>query len=90
MISITCQRSAELVSQSLDMPLSRWQRLVLNVHVGICGPCSRFRRQLLLLQRAGQRLSQDQRVDRVANTLSEAARERMKRRLLLEGPGGPG
>ncbi len=85
MISITCQRAAELVSQSMETPLSGWERLALGIHVGICGPCWRYRRQSALVQRAGR----DERAERMAGSLSEAARERIKRRLRLENPDRP-
>lgn len=80
-ISITCKGAAELISQSLDAPLSRWQRLALVIHLFICGPCGRFRRQSTLIQHAGQR----EPADLVGASLSETARERIKRSLRDEG-----
>jgi hypothetical protein len=86
MISITCQRAAELVSQSLETRLSGWERLTLGLHLGICGPCWRFRRQSFLVQRAGRLAGQPERAGRAAASLSEAARERIKSRLRSENP----
>ena len=86
MISITCKRAAELTSQSLETSLSGWERLALGLHLGICGPCWRFRRQSALVQRAGRLMGLGERADLVAASLPEAARERIKRLLRLENP----
>lgn len=86
MISITCKQAAELVSQSLETRLSGWERLALCLHLGICGPCWRFRRQIFLVQRAGRLAGQPERAGEAAAMLSEAARERIKHRLRSENP----
>lgn len=87
MISITCKQAAELVSQSLETRLFGRQRLALGLHLGICGPCWRFRRQSALIQGALRLAGQPERAGLAAATLSEAARERIKSRLRSEGPG---
>lgn len=55
----TCREVHELVSQSLDRPLSISERLRMRVHLMICEACSRFDGQMLLLRQAMQRLSHD-------------------------------
>ena len=55
----TCREVHELVSQSLDRPLSVTERLRMRVHLMICEACSRFDGQMLLLRQAMQRLSHD-------------------------------
>lgn len=49
---MTCKQAAEVISRSLDVPLSISARVGLGVHTLFCGPCSRFRRQLFLLHAA--------------------------------------
>lgn len=44
-----CRDAAEAISRSLDAPLSRVERLDLGVHTLFCGPCRRFRKQLVRL-----------------------------------------
>ena len=44
-----CRQAAEVVSRSLDAPLSAVERLDLGFHTLFCGPCRRFREQLTRL-----------------------------------------
>lgn len=49
---LTCKQASQLISQSLDQPLSWSQRLQLKMHLLLCSACNRFRQQLLLLRAA--------------------------------------
>jgi len=49
---MTCKQAVEVISRSLDVPLSTSSRVGLGVHTLFCGPCRRFRRQLFLLHAA--------------------------------------
>ncbi len=49
---LTCKQASQLISQSLDQPLSWSQRLQLKMHLLLCSTCNRFRQQLLLLRAA--------------------------------------
>lgn len=77
---MNCQQTSQLLSQSLDRPLSLKERMGLRLHLLMCGACQRFARQLRFLSRAAAGLETrdlaDQRV-----TLGEPARERIKRAL---------
>ncbi len=53
---LTCKQASQLISQSLDHPLSWSQRMQLRVHLFICDACSRFNRQLHLLRIALHRI----------------------------------
>ena len=87
---ITCKRTAELISRSLDRPLGVWRRLLLGLHLAFCGRCRRFRRQSGLLQRAGRLVGRGDRTSATADdALSEAARGRIKQALQRQAPGGP-
>jgi hypothetical protein len=83
-----CKRAAELISLSLERPLSWRQRLALAFHLGFCDLCRRFRRQMRLLQRAGRAAGQGEPTPGLAEAaLPEEARERIKR-ALREQSGG--
>jgi hypothetical protein len=47
-----CERAAEVISWSVDTPLSAGERVGLGVHTLLCGACRRYRRQLLRLHTA--------------------------------------
>jgi hypothetical protein len=49
---MTCQQAAEAISVSADGPLSTSTRVGLGIHTLFCGPCRRFRRQVLRLNAA--------------------------------------
>lgn len=53
---ITCKQASELISQSLDHPLSWSKRMQLRLHLLICRPCNRFKLQLNLLRTGLQRI----------------------------------
>lgn len=56
---LTCKEATALISQGLDRRLSRWERLVLRVHLLICDACSQFARQSAFIRRALRRLAGD-------------------------------
>jgi Putative zinc-finger len=55
---IPCREASRLLSQSQDgsLPLAQWVRL--RLHLAVCEACTRFARQLRLLQAAMQRYRQ--------------------------------
>ena len=55
---LTCKQASQIISQSLDMPLSWSDRIKLRFHLFICGACSRFNRQLHQLCLAVNRVTQ--------------------------------
>jgi predicted anti-sigma-YlaC factor YlaD len=52
----SCRRVAELVSQSLDEPLGRVDRLLLRVHLAMCGNCRNVERQLFEVRSLSEEL----------------------------------
>jgi hypothetical protein len=46
---LTCQQASQLISQSLDHPLSWYELMQLRLHLIMCGACNRFRKQLNVL-----------------------------------------
>jgi len=57
-LMLTCKQTSQIISQSLDKPLSGSDRLRLKFHLVICAACSRFNQQLHLLNTAVKRLIQ--------------------------------
>jgi hypothetical protein len=49
-LSLSCDESSRLVSDDLERPLSRTERLALCLHLMVCNRCRRFRRNLKLLR----------------------------------------
>lgn len=82
-LTLKCEESTQLVSQSLDADLSRSERLAVNMHALICRSCRRFKKQLLLLQKV---LCQDG-LDKALSagmkdiTLSSEAKDRIQKAL---------
>ena len=54
---LTCKQASQLISQSLDRPLSWSSRLQLRFHLVICDACTRFKQQLNQLRSAVQRVT---------------------------------
>lgn len=73
---ISCKRAAELISLSLDAPLSLGQRISLAAHMCICGMCRRFRRQSRIIQEVGKTVGEP-----LGDSLSDEARDRIRRAL---------
>lgn len=49
-LSLSCDESSRLVSDGLERPLSRTERLALRLHLMVCHRCRKFRRNLKLLR----------------------------------------
>ena len=47
---LTCKQASQLLSQSLDRPLTRGERLRLRFHLLICQICKRFGQQIVGLR----------------------------------------
>ena len=55
---LTCRETTRLVSQGLDRELEFGERVALRLHFAMCLGCRRASRQMNLLRRAVQRLSE--------------------------------
>ncbi len=55
-LMLTCKQASLIISQSLDNPLSRSDRMKLKFHLFICKACTRFNRQLHLIKTIVQRM----------------------------------
>ena len=45
-----CRKATQLISQGMDRPLTRTEKLSLRWHLLLCTACKRYRRQLLLVR----------------------------------------
>lgn len=52
----SCQKAAELISQSLDEPLDLVDKLRLRVHLSMCGNCRNVQEQLDLIHTMGAQI----------------------------------
>ncbi len=46
----SCKRVAQLLSQSLDEPLGRFDRLRMRIHLSLCGNCRHVEQQMLAMK----------------------------------------
>lgn len=61
----SCRKVGELLSQQLDEPLGRLERLRLRLHLSMCGNCSNVEQQLVEVKALSADLfSLDQPLDR--------------------------
>lgn len=54
---LTCKQASQLISQSLDRPLSWYELMRLRLHLILCDACKRFRQQLYLLRHSLHKLT---------------------------------
>jgi hypothetical protein len=47
---LTCKQASQLLSQSLDKPLTRGERFRLRFHLLLCRFCKRFGQQIVVLR----------------------------------------
>jgi hypothetical protein len=75
-----CQQAAEVITCSVDKPLSALQKLNLGIHTLFCGPCRRFQRQVNQLHASSEEaLSEEATPTHIK--LPVEARDRIKSRL---------
>ena len=55
-LMLTCKQASQIISQSLDNPLSWSDRAKLKFHLFICNACTRFNQQLRLIKDAVLRI----------------------------------
>jgi len=84
----TCKETTEMLSQSLDRPLSLYERINLKLHLLICVWCERYKNQLSFIREALQHHTGLDDVSEAspAMSLSTDARERIKRALIRQDP----
>lgn len=53
---LNCKQASQIISQSLDNPLSWPDRMKLKFHLFICNACTRFNQQIRLIKNAVHRI----------------------------------
>ena len=77
----TCQQTVETISQSMERPLRLGERIKLKLHFWICVWCQWYMEHLQVI-RDTSRAPGGEAADQIAGaTLSNEARERIRRRL---------
>ena len=75
---INCKENSQLVTQSLDRPLSLKDRVAMRIHLFVCVNCARFVRQMNLIREWLHK-------EEAEGALSEQARSRIAVKLQEEG-----
>jgi hypothetical protein len=83
----TCKQAARLQSDALDRRPCLSQRIGLRLHLVLCRWCRRYGRQIAFLRVIGKRCAEE-RDQMPVPSLSTEARDRIRRRLELEGKPG--
>ena len=76
---MTCEETAQLISEGLDRTLTLRERLALRLHQFECELCTRYARQLRFLQRTCADADEEQLTE--AAELTDDARARIRNRL---------
>lgn len=71
---LNCKEASQLISQSLDRPLSWSERWQLKIHLWMCDACGRFKQQLNQLKQHLKVLMQQTEHDESIQ-LSQAAKQ---------------
>ena len=82
-----CKKTSRLVSESMDRPLPMGKRLMVWIHLRMCKYCHRFEQQLLTVQAISRRINHHLESLESSVSLSEEARERMRRVLRAQTKG---
>jgi predicted anti-sigma-YlaC factor YlaD len=81
LLTLTCEQSTRLVSESLDSDLPRGERLAVRLHAVSCRSCRRYRKQLAFLSQAVSRMADAVTSSSPRASLSPEVRERISRML---------
>jgi hypothetical protein len=77
----TCQQTVEKISQSMERPLTLQERTKVKLHLWICAWCQWYMEHLQLIREASRAKAVDASDMMTSATLSNEARERIRRRL---------
>jgi hypothetical protein len=79
----SCKQVSQIVSESLDRKLPLWTRVQLRMHLAMCGICSRFRRNMIRVDREVKRRAIEVETDNEQKSagLSEVTRKKIQREL---------
>ena len=52
----SCEQASKLSSRAMEQPLTPSERMLLRLHLMMCGRCSDFSRQIEFLRRASRKI----------------------------------
>ena len=82
-----CKQTVEIISQSLERPLSMRERVLLKLHLWVCMWCVWYLEHLQLIRETARQNTQEMpELDPSAPGLSAEARDRIKQKLLANKP----
>jgi hypothetical protein len=81
LLTLTCDESTRLVSESLDRSLRPAERWAVRLHAISCRSCRRYRKQLAFLRSAIARLGRGDTEAAASISLDPDAKERIRRAL---------
>lgn len=73
-----CKEIVQIISASLDRPLTFRERSLMKLHLAACRPCQRYLEQSEFLQTAAHTLDDKLKDDLLDGKLSDDARDRIK------------
>jgi hypothetical protein len=76
----TCEATVQTISQSMERPLTLRERALMKIHLWICAWCQWYLEQLHLIRKAA-RSKAEEAPEVIASSLSDEARERIRRNL---------
>lgn len=53
---LNCKQNSELLSQSLDRPVSLREKMAMRMHLMMCRGCRNFEKQLTFIRKAAREL----------------------------------
>ena len=78
---INCKEHSQLMSKSMDYPLSFWNRLSLKIHQWVCPPCNRLKEQFNTIRKACRMSAEESDKDLEPESNTENMPEDVHRRL---------
>lgn len=76
-----CQNTVEMISQSMERSVSLSERVLVKLHLWICAWCQWYEEQLQLIRETARAKANEAPDPATGATLSEEARERIRRKL---------
>ena len=77
LLSPNCRQASALVSRAMDRPLTRFERIGVVIHLGLCMHCRNYRRNLRYLRKA-LRLATGPHALQAGSRLSDSAKARIR------------
>lgn len=82
---VTCKDTSPLISELMDHRLPLVERLRLRFHLGMCGVCRIYQKQLEVIQALARKMGSEAAPTQQNATLSEEAKTKIKQTLKQSG-----